>query len=90
MPLAFKVSCPSCGAGCDTALVLNLPVCWSDGFRGVTSYSGFLSIGVYFVVSQSWCGVSRLLVEFLRVQASVTLEFNQRLTEMSTRRYFSG
>jgi hypothetical protein len=32
--------------------------------------TGFLSIGVYFVVSQSWCGVSRLLVEFLRVQMS--------------------
>jgi hypothetical protein len=27
----------------------------------------FFPIGVYFVVSQSWCGVSRLLVEFLRV-----------------------
>jgi hypothetical protein len=40
-------------------------------FCGVTSYSGFLSIGVYFVVSQSWCGVSRLLVEFLRVQVSL-------------------
>jgi hypothetical protein len=37
-------------------------------FCGVTSYSGFLSIGVYFLVSQSWCGVSRLLVEYLRVQ----------------------
>jgi hypothetical protein len=31
----------------------------------------FFSIGVYFVVPHSWCGVSRLLVEFLRVQASV-------------------
>jgi hypothetical protein len=36
-------------------------------FCGVTSYSGFFSIGVYFDVSQSWFGVSRLLVEFLRV-----------------------
>jgi hypothetical protein len=26
------------------------------------------SIGVYFILSHSWCGVSRLLVEFLRVQ----------------------
>jgi hypothetical protein len=37
-------------------------------FCGVTSYSGFLPIGVYFVVSQTWCGVSRQLVEVLRVQ----------------------
>jgi hypothetical protein len=29
------------------------------------------SIGVYFVVSQSWCGVSWLLSEFLRVQVSL-------------------
>jgi hypothetical protein len=34
----------------------------------VTFFSDFLSFGVYFVVSQSWCGVSQLLVEFLRVQ----------------------
>jgi hypothetical protein len=30
-----------------------------------------LLIGVCFVVSQSWCGVSRLLVAFLRVQVSL-------------------
>jgi hypothetical protein len=28
----------------------------------------FRFIGVYFVVPHSWCGVSRLLVEFLRVK----------------------
>jgi hypothetical protein len=39
-------------------------------FRGVTSYSGFLSVGVNFVVSQSWSGESRLLVAFLRVPVS--------------------
>jgi hypothetical protein len=27
----------------------------------------FLSIGVYFVIPHSWCGVSRLLMEFLGV-----------------------
>jgi hypothetical protein len=32
---------------------------------------GFFSIGAYFVVRHSWCGVSRLLVEILRVQAPV-------------------
>jgi hypothetical protein len=40
-------------------------------FCGGTSDSGFLSIGVYSVVSQWSCGVSRLLVEFLHVQASL-------------------
>jgi hypothetical protein len=36
-------------------------------FCGVAFFSSFLSIGVYFVVSWSLCGVYRLLVEFLRV-----------------------
>jgi hypothetical protein len=40
---------------------------------GVISYSGFLSIGVYFVVSKSWCGVSRLLVGFSRVPVSLCI-----------------
>jgi hypothetical protein len=40
-------------------------------FGGGTSYPGFLSIGVYSVVPHSWCGVSRLLVEFSRVPASL-------------------
>jgi hypothetical protein len=67
MPLALKVGCPSSGAGCDIAF--GLLVCWSDGnvLWGYV-FLRFPSIGVYFVVSQSWCGVSRLLVEFLRVQ----------------------
>jgi hypothetical protein len=34
-------------------------------------FSGFRPIGVYFVVSQSWCDVSRLLVEFLDVPVSL-------------------
>jgi hypothetical protein len=32
-------------------------------FGGVKFFSCFLSVGVYFVVPQSWCGVSGLLVE---------------------------
>jgi hypothetical protein len=71
MPLALKVSCPSSGASCDIALAfVFLCVGLMAIFCGVTFYSGFLSIGVYVAVSQSWCGVSRLLVEFLRVQVS--------------------
>jgi hypothetical protein len=41
-------------------------------FCGVASYSGFLSVGVYFV-SWSRCGVSQLLVELLHVQVSFAL-----------------
>jgi hypothetical protein len=48
-------------------------MCWPDGYLcGVASFSPvFFSIFVYFVVSHLWCGLSRLLVEFLRVQASL-------------------
>jgi hypothetical protein len=62
VPLSLKVGCTSSGAGCHKVLVfIFLCVGLIATFCGVTSYSGFLSIGVYFVVSQSWCGVSRLL-----------------------------
>jgi hypothetical protein len=58
MPLALKVGCPSSGAGCDIALGF-IFLCFGlmAILCGVTSYFGFLSIGVYFVVSQSWCHV---------------------------------
>jgi hypothetical protein len=36
-------------------------------FPGGKFLSDFLSIGVYFAVYYTWCDVSRLLVEFLRV-----------------------
>jgi hypothetical protein len=72
VPVGFKVGCPSSGVSCDVALVLIflyvglMAICCAVAF-----FSGFLSIGVYFVVSQSWCSVSRLLVEFWRVHASL-------------------
>jgi hypothetical protein len=67
VPLALKIGCPASGAGCDRALVfIFLCVGLLAISCGVTPYSGFLSIRVYFVVSQSWCGV-----EFLRVQVSL-------------------
>jgi hypothetical protein len=73
VPLALKIGCPSSGVGCDIALVfIFLCVGLMAIFCGVTFFSSFLSIGVYFVVSQSWCGVSRLLVEFLRVHVSLS------------------
>jgi hypothetical protein len=69
VPLALKVGCPSSGFGCDIALVsIFLCVGLMATFCAVTFFSGFLSTDVYFVVSHSWCGVSRLLLEFLRVQ----------------------
>jgi hypothetical protein len=65
VPLALKDKLSVSGAGCDIALVfIFLCVGLMAVFCGVMSHSGFLSIGVYFVVSQSWCGVSGLLVEF--------------------------
>jgi hypothetical protein len=68
VPLALKVGCQSSGAGCDMALVF-IFLCFGlmAIFCVVTFFSGLLSIGEYFVVSQSWCGVFRLLEEFLRV-----------------------
>jgi hypothetical protein len=72
VPLALKVGCPSSGVGCDIVLVFKfLCVGLMAIFCAVVSYSGFLSTGVHFVVSQSWCGVCRLLVEFLGVQVSL-------------------
>jgi hypothetical protein len=69
VPLALKVGCPSSGVGCDIALVFFfLCVGLMAILCDVAFFSGFLPIGVHFVVSWSWCGVSRLLVEFLRVQ----------------------
>jgi hypothetical protein len=68
VPLALKVS----GSGCDIVMVFFLCVGLMAIFCGVTSYSGFFPIGVYFVVSHLWCGVSRLLVEVLRVQMSLS------------------
>jgi hypothetical protein len=49
---------------------LYLPVCWSEAlfFFCVLSYSGLLSVGVYFV-PRSWCVV--VVVELLRVEASL-------------------
>jgi hypothetical protein len=67
VPLALKVGCPSSGVGCDVASVfIFLCVGLMAILCAVTSYSGLLSIRVHFVASRSWCGVSRLLVEFLR------------------------
>jgi hypothetical protein len=69
VPLAFKVGHPCSGVSCVIALVfMFMCVGLMAIFCGVTFVSDFLSSGIYFVVSQSWCGVSRLLVEFLRVQ----------------------
>jgi hypothetical protein len=71
MPLAFKVGCPSSGAGCDIASVfILLCVGLMAIFCDVTSYFGFLSIGVY-LVFQSSCGVYPLLEELLCVQVSL-------------------
>jgi hypothetical protein len=62
VPLDLNDGCPSSGAGCDIALVfIFLCVGLMAIFGRVTFFSGFLSIGVYFVPSQSWCGISRLL-----------------------------
>jgi hypothetical protein len=72
VPLGFKVGCPPSGVGCDIALVfIILCVGLMTIFCGVTFFSGFLSTGVYFVVSQSWCSESLVLV-FLRVQVSLS------------------
>jgi hypothetical protein len=61
VPLALKV-------GSDIVLVsIFLCVGLMSICCGVTSYSGFLPIGVHFVFSCTWCGVARLLVEFLRL-----------------------
>jgi hypothetical protein len=68
VPLSLKVGCLSSGVSCDIALVfIFLCVGLLAIFCGVTFFSDFLPVGVYFVVSQSWCGVSWLLVEFLCV-----------------------
>jgi hypothetical protein len=73
VPLGFKVGCPSSDVGSDVALVfIFLCVALMAISCRVAFFSGFLSIGVCFVVSWAWCGVSRLLVESLRVQVSVT------------------
>jgi hypothetical protein len=70
--LALKVGCPCSGVGCDIASVfIFLCVGLMAIVCGVTFFLGFLSIDVYFVVSQSWCGVCRLLVEFLRFEVSM-------------------
>jgi hypothetical protein len=80
MPLGLKVGCPSSGARCDIALVvIFLCVGLMAIFCGLTSCSGFLSIGVYFVVSQPWCGVSWPQVEFLRVQVSLCVVYFRSL-----------
>jgi hypothetical protein len=72
VPLALKVGCSSSVGGCFIALVfIFLYVGLMAISCGVTFFSCFLSFGVYFVVSQSWCGVPRVLVEFLRVQLSL-------------------
>jgi hypothetical protein len=82
VPLALKVGCLSSGVGCDTALVsIFLCVGLMAIFCGVAFFSGFISIGVYFVVSYLWCGVSRLLVEFLCVQLSQLLQLPDRSIE---------
>jgi hypothetical protein len=46
---------------CMCVFVIYPSVSWVLTFCGVTFFSGFLSSGVYFV-SQSWCGVSQLLM----------------------------
>jgi hypothetical protein len=72
VPLGFRVGCTSSDVACDVVLVfIFLCVGLMAIFCGVAFFSGFLSIGVYFVVSWSWRGVSRLLVEFSRVQVSL-------------------
>jgi hypothetical protein len=69
VPLGFKVGSPYSGVGCDVTLVfIFLCVGLMAIFVVLRLTPVFFSAGVYFVVSQSWCGVSRLLVEFLRVQ----------------------
>jgi hypothetical protein len=46
-------------------------------------YSDFLSIGVYFVVSPSWRGVPRLLVEFLRAREDQSSSHSNGTEEQS-------
>jgi hypothetical protein len=54
VPLGLKIGCPSIGACCDIALVfIFMYVDLMAIFCGVAFFSGFLSIGVYFVVSWS-------------------------------------
>jgi hypothetical protein len=68
VPLALKADRPCIGVSCDIASVfIFLCVGLMAIFCGVSFFSDFLSIDVYIAVCQSWCGVSRLLVEFLRV-----------------------
>jgi hypothetical protein len=58
VPLSLKVGCACSGVTCVTALVfIFLCVGLMAVFCGVTFFSCFLSIGVYFAVSQSWFGV---------------------------------
>jgi hypothetical protein len=59
--VSFEVRLSVQFVGCDRALAfILLCVGLMAIFCGVTFFSAFLSIGVYFVVSRSWCGVSRL------------------------------
>jgi hypothetical protein len=55
--LALKVGCPSSGVSCDIALVfIFLGVGLMAIYCGVTFFSSFLSIGVYFIVLLVvWC-----------------------------------
>jgi hypothetical protein len=70
VPLSLKVSSPSSGASCDIALVsLFLCVGLIAIFLWCYVLLRFPFYWCAFVVSQS-CGVSRLLVEFLRVKVS--------------------
>jgi hypothetical protein len=71
----LKVSYPSSGVGCEIALVfIFLCVGLMAIFCGIAFFSDFLSVGVYFVVPHSWCGVSRLLGELLHVEACCRLD----------------
>jgi hypothetical protein len=52
VPLGFKIGYPSSDVGCDVVLVfIFLCVGLIAIFCGAPFFSGFLSIGVYFVVS---------------------------------------
>jgi hypothetical protein len=67
VPLAFEGQLSVPWSRLCYRFTLYLPVCWSDGyffFVVLRFLSFFFFVGVYFVVSQSWCGVPRLVVEF--------------------------
>jgi hypothetical protein len=83
MPLASKVSCASSAAGCDVALdFIFLCVSLMALFYTVAFFSGIFSIGVYFVVSQSWRGVMCLSCWWIKMLSCVEKKIFQIILKL--------